>query len=74
MTNPDLKNTPFFSVVIPTRNRVDLFKKALNSVLSQTFTNFEVIVVNDGSDKESLEAYKQFEKETPSNVYFRYQP
>ena len=73
MTNTDLKNTPFFSVVIPTRNRVDLFKKALNSVLSQTFTNFEVIVVNDGSDKESLEAYKQFEKEAPSNVYFRYQ-
>ena len=73
MTNTDVKNTPFFSVVIPTRNRVDLFKKALSSVLSQTFTNFEVIVVNDGSDEEFLEAYKQFEKETPSNVYFRYQ-
>ena len=63
----------FFSVIIPTRNRVKLFKKALDSVLAQSFTNFEVIVVNDGSDAPSLEEYKQLEKNTPSNVKFRYQ-
>ena len=63
----------FFSVIIPTRNRVKLFKKALDSVLAQSFTNFEVIVVNDGSDAPSLEEYKQLEENTPSNVKFRYQ-
>lgn len=71
MTNVD--RSPFFSVIIPTRNRVELFKKALNSVLAQSYPHFEVIVVNDGSDATSLDAYKQLEKTTPSNVKFRYQ-
>lgn len=71
MTNVD--RSPFFSVIIPTRNRVELFQKALNSVLAQSYPHFEVIVVNDGSDATSLDAYKQLEKTTPSNVKFRYQ-
>jgi glycosyltransferase involved in cell wall biosynthesis len=39
------------SVVIPTRNRPDLLTRALRSVWSQTFTDFEVIVVVDGPDE-----------------------
>lgn len=39
----------FFSVVIPTYNRLDLLKETLASVRAQTFTDFEVIVVDDGS-------------------------
>ena len=38
-----------FSVVIPTRNRATLLERALRSVASQTFTDFEAIVVDDGS-------------------------
>jgi len=40
---------PFFSVIIPTHNRQNLFKIALDSVLGQTFPDYEVIVVDDGS-------------------------
>ena len=40
---------PMFSVVIPTYNRLDLLKQALASVWAQTFTDYEVIVVDDGS-------------------------
>lgn len=40
---------PFFSVIVPTFNRADCIAKALNSVLTQAFTNFEIIVVDDGS-------------------------
>lgn len=36
------------SVVVPTRNRGDKLAEALRSVLAQTFSNFEIIVVNDG--------------------------
>ena len=50
MTQSDPSNAPFFSVIIPTRNRLELFKQAYESVLNQSFSNFEVIVVNDGSD------------------------
>jgi glycosyltransferase involved in cell wall biosynthesis len=38
-----------FSVVIPTYNRAELLRIALDSVLAQTFTDYEVIVVDDGS-------------------------
>ncbi|PWH85318.1 glycosyltransferase family 2 protein [Brumimicrobium oceani] len=38
-----------FSVVVPTYNRAHLICKTIDSILSQTFTNFEVIVVDDGS-------------------------
>src|SRR5687767_3522938 len=40
---------PTFSVVIPTYNRTALLRRTLESVWRQTFTDFEVIVVDDGS-------------------------
>ena len=41
---------PKVSVVIPTRNRPLTLRNAVNSVLAQTLTDFEVIVVVDGDD------------------------
>lgn len=43
MTNPSI------SVVIPTYNQPDLLRETLDSVFAQTFGDYEVIVVNDGS-------------------------
>ena len=40
---------PLVSVVIPFYNRVDWLGEAIESVLNQTYDNFEIIVVNDGS-------------------------
>jgi glycosyltransferase involved in cell wall biosynthesis len=40
---------PRFSVVIPTFNRPDILPRAIESVLSQSYDDFEVIVVDDGS-------------------------
>jgi len=45
-------NNPYFSIVIPTKNRSFLVKDAIKSVLMQTFKDFELILVdNDDSDK-----------------------
>lgn len=53
-----LSNSPLVSVVIPVRNGKDFIHEALDSVLTQSFVDLEVIVVNDGStdyDYELLE-------------------
>lgn len=41
--------SPLISIVIPTYNRADLLREALESVYAQTYSNYEVIVVDDGS-------------------------
>lgn len=41
---------PFFSVVIPTRNRPDLLISAVQSVLNQSYSNYEIII-SDNSDE-----------------------
>lgn len=43
------KNVPFFSVVIPSRNRPSLLASAVASVMDQEFDDLEVVVVDDGS-------------------------
>lgn len=59
-----------FSVIIPSRNRPELLLKAIESVLSQTDENFEIIVVNDGSDGEAARKYKKMAGQYPENVRF----
>ncbi|SHG49389.1 glycosyltransferase family 2 protein [Winogradskyella jejuensis] len=51
---------PFFSVVIPLYNKEQYIKETLKSVLNQTFDNFEVIIINDGSTDKSFEVAKSF--------------
>ncbi len=40
---------PLISVIIPTHNRMDLLPHAIESCLNQTYTNVEIIIVDDGS-------------------------
>jgi glycosyltransferase involved in cell wall biosynthesis len=42
-------NTPFFSIVIPTYNRAHILSRSIDSVLSQTYQDFELIIVDNGS-------------------------
>jgi glycosyltransferase involved in cell wall biosynthesis len=52
----DQTKTPLVSVIVPAYNVADFIGDALNSVLAQTVTDYEIIVVNDGSpDTEALE-------------------
>jgi glycosyltransferase involved in cell wall biosynthesis len=50
MTNEDLRMDGLVSVVIPTYQRPDLVKRAVQCVLNQTYRNVEAIVVIDGTD------------------------
>lgn len=50
-----------FSVIVPTFNRLHLLKKTLESLFRQDFTDFEVIVVNDGGTDGTTEYLKELE-------------
>ena len=53
MDRPDI---PVVSVIVPAYRVTDFIGEALDSVLAQTFTDYEIIVINDGSpDSEALE-------------------
>lgn len=54
---------PFFSVIIPLYNKEKFIENTINSVLNQTFTDYELIIVNDGSTDKSSEVVLQFEDE-----------
>lgn len=50
----------FFSVIIPLFNKEKSISSTIISVLNQTYNNFELIIVNDGSNDNSLEIAKSF--------------
>ena len=57
---PNNESHPFFSVVLPTYNRAHLIAQTLKSIFDQTFFDFEVIVVDDGSTDGSDSVVQQF--------------
>lgn len=51
---------PFFSIVIPIFNKEKFIARTLQSVLSQTFGDYEILIVNDGSTDSSREIIMAF--------------
>ncbi|MBL0736926.1 glycosyltransferase family 2 protein [Flavobacterium sp. GN10] len=57
----------FFSIIIPLYNKENFIENTIQSILNQTFQNFEIIVVNDGSTDKSEEKLLQFKD---SRIYY----
>lgn len=55
--------TLFFSVIIPLYNKEKYIQNTLNCVFNQTFVDFEVIVVNDGSTDNSIKVVEEYKDE-----------
>jgi len=56
------------SVIMPTYNGASLILKTLESVKRQTYTNWEIVVVNDCSIDNTIEIVEQFKQEVPNTV------
>lgn len=54
---------PFFTVIIPLYNKEKYISEAIESILNQTFTDFEVLIVNDCSTDKSMEIASKFVSE-----------
>lgn len=52
--------TPLISIIVPIYNTEKYLSDCLNSIVSQTYTNLEIILVNDGSEDQSLEICRMF--------------
>ena len=55
------ENRPFFSVVIPLYNKQNYIKETIKSVLNQTFQDFEIVIVNDGSKDDSVKVVESIQ-------------
>jgi glycosyltransferase involved in cell wall biosynthesis len=60
MDTPSHEIQPLVSIIIPVYNRATLIGETLDSVLAQTYTNWECIVVDDGSTDGTVDLIKEF--------------
>src|SRR5690554_6473129 len=58
------------SVVVPVYKVEDHIEKCIRSLLSQTYTNFEALIVDDGSPDRSIEIAKRIVADDPRFVFF----
>lgn len=59
MINPQY-NLPLVSVIIPTYNYANFLPTAIESVLNQTYKNFEIIIIDDGSADNTKQVCKEY--------------
>lgn len=57
-----MQNTPLVSVIVPVHNTAKYLSECLDSVISQTFSDVEIICVDDGSTDNSLDVIRLYEK------------
>ena len=63
-----MNEQPVFTVIIPTYNRENFLKRTIDSILSQTFKDFELIIVDDGSTDHTKALIDRYEDDRI--VYF----
>lgn len=50
-----------FSIVIPLYNKQEFIQRAIDSILAQTFSDYEIIIIDDGSSDDSMEVVRRYD-------------
>jgi len=62
-------NSPKVSIILPVHNRSDLMRRAVESVLVQSFTDFELIIVDDASQDDTYDVARSYESDPRVRVF-----
>lgn len=68
IVEPAGKNKNMVSIIVPVFNREKFIAQALNSALEQTYNNFEIIAVDDGSGDSSLSILNEYKERFPEKI------
>lgn len=71
MEQGNSEQTPEVSVVVPAYNTAAFLGQCLESILAQSFKDFEVIIIDDGSTDNTLQVARDFEKRDPRVKVYR---
>ena len=66
-----MSGQPFVTVVIPTFNHAKLLRRALDSLVAQTFDNWEAIVINNFSTDETIQVVESFQDDRIKLINFK---
>lgn len=64
-----LKNSPLVSIIIPYFNREEFLAEAIESVIQQTYQNWELFLIDDGSTDSSKEIAEKYTRQFPHQIY-----
>lgn len=64
------ENTPTVSIVLPVYNAENFLRETIDSVLAQTLQSWELVIVDDGSEDESLKIARFYEQDERIKVFF----
>ena len=64
-----MNNTPLISVIVPAYNVEKYIKTCLDSLINQTYSNFEVIVINDGSTDQTEKMLNEYESNPKIQIF-----
>lgn len=65
-----MNSSSLFSVLIANFNNGRYLEDAINSILRQTYENWEIIIVDDGSTDNSSDLYKKYKSDPRVHIYF----
>jgi glycosyltransferase involved in cell wall biosynthesis len=67
-----MNNNPLVSIIVPTYNRSNIIERAIQSVINQAYTNWEIIIVDDGSTDNTKKTIRKYLKD--KRITYHYTP